>query len=237
MITDEELAELPDDPELAFVHYENKLREKVDIEDDYQPEVAREYVAHIHAFIDEYSIEIQTEPPPEPSHDFHVYYIGLRRRIDYFSARARLRTARGGIAGLADRVYLSDDYRGEIHKLLGTIRKIVNSANIESQLRERIFKQINILAAEVDRSVSRLSAFTSMYLGVTDAIGQGAENLEPLMSKIERIAKILGRAKSQNENGTLPPPDKLRMLTGPAHDKDISARDEVSSEIDDETQF
>lgn len=238
MITDEELAALPDDPDLAFVEFERKLRERVNEQlEDENESVAREYIAHVHAFVDEFGLQLPTEDPPLGQLPFWSYYTSLRRHIDYFSARARLRASRGAIAGVVDRIYLSDDYRAQIHKLLNTIRKIVNAAEIETRLRDRILKQLNILATEVDRSMSRLSAFTSVYLEVTDAIGQGAENLEPVVSKMERIARIFGRARAENENGTLPPPEKPKLISGPATDAESIAQSESPENLDDDIPF
>ncbi len=73
MITDKEMADLPDDDELAFVVYEERLRATTrdnanDLEDS---SLEREYVNHILAFINVVNIDIPVDwDPPYDDREF-----------------------------------------------------------------------------------------------------------------------------------------------------------------------
>jgi chorismate mutase len=236
MFTEFDLDNLPEDPERAFVAFENLLSTRMKQLDEQNRNSsewhAREYLNHIGAFVDEYELDVEfPRAAPWDTDEFWPYFNDAKSNIDYSATRYRLRAHRGAITGVVDRVYLSEDYRAEIHGHLDRIRKIVNSVEIEQRLRDNIFKYVNLLATEVDRSVSRLTALINASLEITDVVGQGAENLEPAVKIMERVHKIFGRARKENENRELPPPEKQPLLTGPQRTEQPKADTELDDEI------
>ena len=233
IITDEEMADLPGDSELAFVIYEEKLRSKTrDLDVEYPERLDREYANHILAFIDVCNLEIPViGQPPINTSDFWDWYNAFIQVIDIHTVKFRLAHARDAGSDITTAIYLSEDYKTEIHNLLGRVRKVVNAADLPDAKKDDIYDKINALQSEVDRSKTRLDAFLSRWLDVTNAAGEGAENLEPVVKLLGHVMKVFGRAKTEHDVGKLPPPKVPQKLPSPATDQPPQA------DLDDEIPF
>lgn len=225
-ITDEEMADLPDDDELAFVVYEERLRARTRnrVSENEGSTLEREYVNHILAFLKVVNIDVPVNrEPPYGDQQFWVWYHQFVQEIDLHSVGVRLAHARGAGSGITTAIYLSEDYRTEIHSLLGRVRKVVNAADLPDPKKDDIYDKINALQSEVDRSKTRLDAFLSRWLDVTNAAGEGAENLEPVVKLLGHVMKVFGRAKTEHDVGQLPPPEVTEKLPSPATDQPSQA--------------
>jgi hypothetical protein len=84
---------------------------------------------------------------------------------------------------------------------------------------------------EVDRDRTRTEAAMALLLEVTSAIGKGAKNLDPALDRIERIVKVLAKAKDEHETKALmAPPERKRIApptTAPAQPQSEEMNDEV----------
>ena len=76
-----------------------------------------------------------------------------------------------------------------------------------------------------------MDAFLSRWLDVTEAVGEGAENLEPAVKLLERVMKLFGRAKVDHDAGKLPPPEETQKLPAPEPEQ------QPGSDLDDEVPF
>lgn len=234
MITDEEMANLPDDDKLAFVVYEERLRAKTRaIAPEHEDlNLEREYANHIVAFIKIANLDIPVNrDPPENDVAFGVWYRSFLQAIDYHIVEIRLAHARGVDNGVATMIYLSEDYKTEIHKLLGRIRKVVNAVDLSDAKKNAIYDKIAALQSEVDRTKTRFDTFLSRWLDLTNAAREGAENLEPVVSLLEHVMRIFGRAKADHDVGMLPAPEETRKLPGPKRDQSLG------SDLDDDIPF
>ncbi len=83
----------------------------------------------------------------------------------------------------------------------------------------------------MDRTRTPLAALLSRLLDVTNAVGEGAEKLEPAVRLLERVMKVLGRAKADHDAGKLPPPEETQKLPAPEPEP------QPSSDLDDEIPF
>lgn len=220
-ITDQELADLPEDDEQAFVLFERTIRDRYlrisgkDSTDDAE----RAYVKHILSFVKQTGIELHINlAPPNDIEGFYVWFDAFFRDIDDCVLDLRVAHARKNKTNFTTSIYLSYDCREEIDKLLARVRKVVNQADFPEAKKDAIYQRIAALQAEVDKSRTRLDAFLSRWLDVTNAVGEGAENLEPLAKLLERIMKVLGRAKAQQETGQLPTSEETKKLPSPEVD-------------------
>ena len=174
-ITDDELEDLPDDPELAFVEFERKLSAIANLNQgsrDWGAE--RKYAIGIIAFVHEMEIDIAVpDKLPPADDDFYLWFDSFKQKIDYYLNRMRIRRRKSLTDQYIPILELTSDFRAEIHTRLDQIRRIVRAGDWDEDKRDAIFDKISAVAKEVDKSKTRLGAFLSLYLDVTDAIGKG----------------------------------------------------------------
>lgn len=238
MITDEEIDSLPDDPEAAFVQYEAVLRGRV--RSNSSPnnwDVERDYVAHVLAFADTRSIPLDLpRNPPNDDADFSSWYQNFIRVVDYYKAVARLQVAARKKEHVSV-LTLSLDFKAQIGGHLTAIRKIVVDADISENKRDAIFMRINNLQQEVDRDRTRTEAAMALWLEVTSAIGKGAKNLDPVIDRLERIVKVLAKAKDENERQALLAPKQKKRIAAPTVPSTTEGQKPPVQELDDEIPF
>jgi hypothetical protein len=227
---DPEMKGLPDDPRLAFVVYEERLRPATrDAERD-TPDTSlpRRYANSLIAFIRIEGLPISIETPPLDDRDFWPWYNQFLEYVDYYVVEYKLAHARGRSSNAVMAISFSQNYKQEIAGLLDRIRKIVNQAELEEQKKDAIYAKISALQLEVDRSTTLMGALLSGYLDVMTAIGEGGERLEPAVKVLERLMGVFRRAKTDHDQGQLPPPEEKKQLPSPKADWD---------ELDDEIPF
>lgn len=233
-ISDGVMANLPDDDKLAFVTYEERLRPltRGGGPENQGSSLEREYSNHILAFIKIANLDIPVSgTPPYDDSNFWEWYHRFVQVIDYHIVEYRLAHARGTEAGITTAVHLSVNYKTQIHKLLDKIRKVVNAVDLADTKKNAIYDKIAALQSEVDRTKTRFDTFLSRWLDITNAAGEGAENLEPVVKLLDRVIKIFGRAKADHDAGKLPAPEETRKLPGP------KPQELVSADLDEEIPF
>ena len=203
------LTGLPPNREEAFVFLEHQLRETY-LEDsqndrdayvdqnggycgDYKPE--RTYVTKVMALLDELDLEIDVPNIVDFSLDnnqnFQKEFLSFQHKIIYANTRFELRKARMENDSMGTVIMIRSGYKDEIGGLLRTIRKIVNQEITDIEKKDRIFKRISSLQLEIDRDKTTIDALFRTAIDLTRTIGECAENLEPLLDKVERMKKLI----------------------------------------------
>lgn len=227
-------SDLPEDKEEAFIVFEDRLRQRTrDVVGTRGFIAEREYVNHILAFIkiEELSVDVPTNVPFADEDGFYEWYNRFTATVDYYIAEFSIKAARMNSRGTVTAVYLSADYKAEIHTLLDRIRKVVNATDLPEDKKNAIYAKIGKLQIEIDKTQTSFAAALSRWLDLTNAIGEGAENLEPAVKILERVMRVFGRAKSDHDIGKLPAPEELPRITGP------SKKPIFSQDLDDEIPF
>lgn len=220
MIKDEEIDALPEDNDLAFVQYETIVRESAAKKlNSSNWNAEREYVTHILAFIDTGPVSgnIPNDPPIDDNHFPDWYRNGLIPAVDRFKARVRLQRSARQKANVSI-LTLSKNFKTQIGGHLTAVRKIVVEADLSQNKRDAIFRRINNLQEEVDRDRTRTEAVVALWLDVSSAIGHGAKNLDPVIDRLERIMKVLAKAKDHNEAQALISPPERKQIAPPTND-------------------
>src|SRR5260370_22864340 len=98
MISDEQIDDVPDDPDAAFVQYEGIMRETLrrkTSDRNYQGwDYEREYAAYMMAFVDIRAIPFDLpRNPPGDDEQFYEWYRTFIRAVDYYKAAARLQVS------------------------------------------------------------------------------------------------------------------------------------------------
>ena len=244
MISDDEIASFPSSSPAAFVQLIDILNARLDNSDDNWLVRAHQYVQIVLAFIDEHETELEIADfdrsmPGGHGEYFDAWFRGFRNTINYYQARYRFR--REAPVGPALTVVLDNDSRAEVHRLLGKIKKIVAQMEVGDAKRDAIYNKIAALAAEVDKSRTRIDALFSFILESSKTMGEAAENAEPMMKLLERLKDLFANAKS--DSTSLPPPARQlpppkegsnsEKLTGPA----VPKRESSPPKLDDDIPF
>ena len=129
---------------------------------------------------------------------------------------------------------LDPDFKTQIGAHLTAIRKIVGEAEISANKRDAIFRPINNLQEEVDRDRTRTEAAFALLLDLTSAISNGAKNLDPALERVERIIKVLARAKDESETKALTTAKERKRIAPPTTAPELS---DFGSHPDDEIPF
>ena len=232
--------DLPEGREAAFVEYDKRLRailEKLNEQDidrytdsngvyhgEYEPR--RFYVSSILAFLDEYDldqseiVDISALPNTEFSRRFPEFF----NKINYLVSRYKIRASRFEAGSAGTPITFSPSYKEEIGKLLETIRKIVNQEVADPNKKDAIFKKISSLQSEVDRDRTTVDAVFSRLMDLSRGVGEAAENVEPLIEKLERLKGIF--FSGAEKQAQLPSPNRKKALPPPP-DPFTSLDDEI----------
>lgn len=234
MITDKDLATLPGDPEQAFIRLVDLLNDRLArLDGDDWRDAASQYAQAALAFIDETGLEIEVDRRYVYSsfadEGFGEWFERFRNTINYYKNRYLFRHGPVNWQSRSTTVILDDELRSEIHNLLGKMRKAVAQLDISEAKRDAIYAKIAKLAAEVDRSRTRLDAFTDFLLEVGEGFGNAAEKAEPFVKMVERLTTAFSRAKRQTEQMLLNPPasEQPKRLIGPASSQSVKLDDEI----------
>lgn len=190
---------------------------------NYLPE--RHYVSSVLAFLDEFGIEIDVADISElPANEFREHFGKFFNRVNYARTRFALRQKRfeQGVAGTP--LVLTPGTKEQLNDLIGTIRKIVNQEISDQRKKDAIFRKLRALQEEIDRDRHTFDSVFVLLVDVTDAIGRSADNLEPLLDKVERLKKIFFDGSKRDK--ALPNPDRKKQLPKPEK-KDFKLDDEI----------
>ncbi len=197
---------LPPGNEEAFVEFEKNIRSSYEgnmasdrnFHSDqngnyigsYAPE--RSYAIAVLAFVDEYNLDLDLPDIINVADSmFEECFSSFKSKVFYAAMRLSLRKSRikNGSAGTL--IMIESTYKSEIGSLLETIRKIVNQEVTDTNKKDKIFSKIASLQSEVDRDQTTVDAIFVRMIDFSKTVGECAENLSPLIEKIERIKKIL----------------------------------------------
>ena len=139
--------------------------------------------------------------------------------------RFNLRKNRTDAGSIGTVIMIASTYKSEIGKLLETIRKIVNQEVHDPKKKDKIFAKIAALQSEVDRDRTTIDALFGQMIDLTKTVGECAENLDPLIDKLERVKKLFWDNSEKVE--ILPKKERSKLIT----------KQEAPAELDDEIPF
>lgn len=219
MIPDEELSQLPVDPQLAFVRLEQIMRERLGMQEKEATDVdlpRLEYMNKVAAAALAYKIDGLEKlfVPPDASGPLATALQQFTRQVDRVTMQIRIRSAQMNREGS---VGLEDTAKAKIRHYIAQIKDAIDKAELPDDKREALYDKLNKFAAEVDKVRTALQAGMAVFIAVCDGINQGFIKLEPARKWLDSIAAILGRAKAEEERADyrLPPPAERKQLEPP----------------------
>lgn len=242
MISDDELLNLPDDPELAFVQYEASLREKIlagmrESHENDADHFRLDYINHVIAAAKAFDIENLKDWDAQPSRD-HIfeYYGQLLSQVVQYTVQIRIKHSR---RVKQYSVTLNSSTRQKIRHHLGKIKETVDRLDVSQSKKEALFDKIAKLEDEVNRDRTRFDAVMALILETANTGGEAAKRLEPVRKLIDSITGLIKVAKEDEDKASprLEAPNERKRIEGPKDRLTASKSNKPPSDLDDEIPF
>jgi hypothetical protein len=220
-ISREQMNDLPDDPDEAFVELEEIARSHYRDEcatlgedESYIP-MKHRYMSTVLPAVHFYKIDALAfwDRPNEKTRYQHDHYDKFMDDVDYCVSDLKLRIV---TRSRQHSVALDADAKSKLRQMLNHIRETVDKLDISVAKKEALFKRINALQDEIDRDRTRYQAFAALMIEVCDDAGKAAKRLEPVVRLVERVGNALGIAKrAEDAQPKLPPHNEPKKLEPP----------------------
>lgn len=227
-------AELPDDPEQAFIMLENHFRELCDdrLENAHENENVSvfyvEYIGRVLAAIEELGLSTAfQERVPRIQDVDYTTYLNFSKDVEHYKTMLQIRHSRR-TKGYS--VRLDEPTRKKIKHYLEQIREIFLKLEIDSRKRDSLLATLNTLDLEIDRGRTRLDVFGDLVIGTAGILGDVAEKVEPIRKWIDSIAGLIWGARESSGQKQLPSPTEKKQIEPPRVPK-------REPEMDDEIPF
>ncbi len=199
MLEPSDYEDLPEDPSAAFVHLETKARERLTElirtsgdNFNYDQELRREYMNRVLAAASVYKVNLSFDDLNTISTATYDEYMKFIHEIDRYSTIFHIENSR---RNRKYSVALDASTKARLHHHLNQMKDVVRDLDISEVRREAFYSCIADLEAEINRNRSRMEAIGSALVSYCQYVGEGAENLNPLVKILERVAAALGKAK------------------------------------------
>lgn len=235
-IPDAVLADLPDDPEFAFVELDGRMRKIIKESQRQLHYLETSIVEDYHAYLDSFreTHKLDVDIPIDTGNEAILIFEDITSSVDRFKKKVRRRQIHESVIAVSSLVEFSTDERNEIHGHLENVRSLIHTSNLPTRKKNILQKKLAALSEEVDKIGTRTDALLGLYLDATLALGQGATNAKPFMEEVKSILKIVFRAKAREEGVALPPPSEVSLLEEqPAQAEDVSQSQEHSDDVGD----
>lgn len=236
MVTDDELENIPSDPDEALCYLVEILRQKVrafNIDERRNWDIEREYINLVRGFLSEYGIEIGAalgRDPPIDDGAFSEYYHEFNVIMDQRVAAARIRVA---MQRKQDKIPLNAATKARITRHIQQIREILQKIDIPVDKRDQILIKLNKFAQAIDTERTDIRRILDVTLEVADTGDEVAKKLVDVREHINSITGLLAEARRWAERKVLGTTWRApRQIEAPS--KQLPA---PSTEFDDDIPF
>ncbi|WP_434617506.1 hypothetical protein [Azospirillum sp. B2RO_4] len=168
-------------------------------------------VGHLEAHTDLLSI---SPPKFESTNEVARYIDAVRFKIATLTAKRQALESINGMKDIA-RVKIDEGYKSNIRELIGSIRKEIDRADIDSDRKHLIIKRLNAFANEIEKQFTDLQALGRFIITITGFVGDASKKLEPAVRLVERMRKQVAEAEESARNIALPAPEAQLQLPPP----------------------
>ncbi len=110
--------------------------------------------------------------------------------------------------------------KDDLHNHLNHIREIIERSEIPDNKKNALFKKLNELSAEVDRTGTRTDGFLGLIGDLGVRLGQFGEDAKPLTKELKSLLRIVMRSRARAEDIALPKSKEFPLLGPPEDDPD-----------------
>jgi hypothetical protein len=214
---------LPDDPEEAFVRFEQLAREHLDEALELEASTngsgwhnELEYMSEVIGAAKAYGIDEVRDwrLPHAGDDDLGTTYRNFRLQMNYHCVQLRVRHAQ---RTRRHSVAFDPAAKVKLRHLLNQMREMVdNEKQLTPRKKDALYARIADLSKEIDSDWSRLESYGAMAVEVADDAGEVAGKLESLRKIVDSIAAVFGKAKrDQDEQARLPAPREQKRIEAP----------------------
>jgi hypothetical protein len=242
-ISDEELENLPEEPEQKFVALERIVRERYEIannnlgHNDSALPLLRRYMSIVLPAAHLYQVRgLADWKRPSTNEDEWGYYNAFLADVDYCTTELRLRNLE---RQKQHSVALDAATKIKLRHLLKQIRETVDKLEVSVAKKERLYARVAGLESEIDRDRTRYQAVAALMIEACDDTGEAVKRLEPVVRLIERVGAAIGIARRAEEAQPQLPPPKGRKQIDHVPDKIFPKQDgsRFDRQLDDEIPF
>lgn len=240
MLTDDELLNLPDDPEMAFIQYENLLRMRVraaiDSSEGYNIDGLHiEYISNVLGVVKALGLEIfqDREVPPTSyaKSAIEIHYTQLLADVSHYIVQVRLKNSRR-IRKYS--VAFDPAAKVKLRHHLEKIKEIVDRLEIPSKKKESFYSAIGALDDEINRDRTRFDAMMALILVGAETAGESGRKLEPIRKILDSVTGVFKAAKDDEDISfpSLAAPKPIKQLQPPRKNLPPPDTDEGSGDLE-----
>ncbi len=212
----DEYINLPEDPELAFVEYENRLRNDMNAQIAHDNsniyEAKRYYALQVMAFHDAWSFSFLMRPELVGVwNNFDEIFDSFQNEVLYWTTQIKIRHAHR-LRAISTILCLTPDIRQQLHHYITKIRETLTPIELPENKKEVLFAKLNALADEIDRDRTKTEAWTAFTLELISVGGKAAKVLQPVKEFSDSIGNLLGKAKELSDRLGIPSPQTPKRL-------------------------
>lgn len=208
----------PDDPELAFLHFEKLFRKPLDqqlgeLQEQNRDSYWDSYNYFMQTYINGVLATVTALELPILSYWMNNAVAAndeknfKQIKFDIDGAITTIKIRHSQILRKAS-VHLESSTRDKIRELINKIKLTIDGVSVPVARKEALMNKLNAFAAEVDRDRTKFEAFGALMIEAAGVAGKVEQKLRPIRKWIDSIAGLLHEANA-TENA-------LVRLTGPA---------------------
>lgn len=220
---DDEYADIPDDPQLAFVYLESHYKAAMNrdiAEAENNSSCEAFYIQYINkttaaARVLDLDILQNWAAPSRSDNNIWNDYVDFCTHVEHYIEQIKIYHAR---RRRQYSVAFDGTTKAKIRHLLGQVKEIVDRLEVEERKREALYNGINTLLSEVDRNRTRFEAYACLAI---EAAAVGDKAVTPITKLLDSIAGLFGKAKdAENAVPQLPSPPPIKRIEGPKADNE-----------------
>lgn len=235
-MSDENLyAELPGDPEKAFLILEQRYRDECTqkINSAHANEQINiffvDYIAQVLGAIKELGLETKfdAEVPRIRDVDYNTY-LEFGKDVLYYRTMLEIRHGR---RNQTFSVQFDTATKRKIRHHLTQVRDIVEKLEINQNKKDELLIKIGALEQEVDRNRTRFETYAALVIESAGVLGDAVDELEPIRKWLDTIGRVIWGAKKEEDTKQLPPPAEHKRIEAPGAPEPPPKSDNLDDDI------
>jgi hypothetical protein len=235
MLTEEDIENLPDDPDVALAMIADLLAQQSGPEEMHNEGLsirdANAWYADIQAHLIAHGLterypKLDCGTPPGDSGIFWEWWNRYLADLRQYRTLIYMVRKRNGST-----VVLPPARKADIHALLNQIREIVERLNLSETKRNMIYRLIAKLQSEVDQTRTGVQTVLNLVLESSRVLKEVGENAKPLVDRVKEVFGIFADADSGNTGPAVGHDDIPKIENKSARPKARGGKAELDDDI------